>query len=168
MQVINNAVRLLMQASISPLKEFNNWEAITPKMDPPPKTFIAAAYMRCILAQQLSNTEGQQGCAPKSHNMYNMFAEEDNTDTVDTTTMNIAALTTGSTITGTILDLVANAINQLGANQTALMNQMAAMLHANIPPLQPYNTNNQSYNSPFQCSNLFAAAATSRFKPEIG
>ncbi len=30
-QVINNAVRLLMQASIFPMKEFDDWEATTPK-----------------------------------------------------------------------------------------------------------------------------------------
>jgi hypothetical protein len=54
--------------------------------------------------------------------MYNMFANEDDMDTTATTVMNIVALTTGSTIMATILDLVANAINQLSANQTALMN----------------------------------------------
>jgi hypothetical protein len=87
--------------------------------------------------------------------MYNVFAVEDDTDTTDTTTTNIAALMMGSTIMATIPDLVVNVINQLSTNQTALMNQMAAMLYANIPPhLQPYNTNNQSNNSPFQCSNL--------------
>jgi hypothetical protein len=34
MQVINNAVHLLMQASIFLLKEFDNWEAVTPKTYP--------------------------------------------------------------------------------------------------------------------------------------
>jgi hypothetical protein len=70
--------------------------------------------------------------------MYNVFAKEDNTETMNTTMTNIAVLTTGSTIMGvqtaTILDSVANAINQLRANQTALMNQMVAMLYAKIPP----------------------------------
>jgi hypothetical protein len=42
-QVINNAVRLLMQASIFPMKEFDDWEAVTPKTYPTLKTFIAAA-----------------------------------------------------------------------------------------------------------------------------
>ncbi len=105
--------------------------------------------------QQLRNTAGQQGYASMSHNMYNVFADEDNTDTTATTATNIAALMTGSTIMVTIPDSVANAINQLSAEQTALMNQMAAMLYANVPPpLQPYNINHQSNNSPFQCSNL--------------
>jgi hypothetical protein len=146
MQVINNAVRLLMQVSIFPLKEFDNWEALTPKTYPTLKTFIAVAYTRRILAQQLRITAGQQGYAPPSHNMYNMFANKDNTDTTATATMNIAALTTGSTITATIPVLVENAINQLSTNQTALMNQMAAMLYTNVPPPPP----NQQYQPPIQ------------------
>jgi hypothetical protein len=61
MQVINNAVHLLMQASIFLLKEFDDWEAIMPKTYSALKTFFAAVYTRCILAQQLHNTAGQQG-----------------------------------------------------------------------------------------------------------
>ncbi len=33
-QIINNAVRLLMQSNILPLKEFDTWKTITPKMYP--------------------------------------------------------------------------------------------------------------------------------------
>ena len=43
-QVINNAVRSLMQANIFPLKEFEDWEAITSKTYPALKTFIGGAY----------------------------------------------------------------------------------------------------------------------------
>ena len=143
MQVINSAVHLLMQACIFPLplKEFGDWEAITSKTYPALKTFVTAAYTRCILVQQLRNTAGQQGYAPTSHNMYNVFADKDNTDTTVTKTTNIAALMTGSTITATIPELVASTINQLSTNQTALMNQMAALSYTDIPPLQPYKTN---------------------------
>jgi hypothetical protein len=81
MQVINKAVCLLMQASIFPLKEFNNYETVTPKTYPALKTFIAVVYMRRIQVQQLCNTVGQWGFAPTSHNMYNVFADKDNTDT---------------------------------------------------------------------------------------
>jgi hypothetical protein len=154
MQVINNAVHLLMQAHTFPLKEFNDWEAVTPKTYPAPKIFIVAVYTRRIMAQQLRNTAGQQGYVPTSHNMYNMFADKDNADTAATATTNIAVLMTGSSITATIPKLVANAINQLSANQTAFMDQMAAMSYANIPPLKTNSTNHQSRNSPFQCSNL--------------
>ena len=39
-QIINNVVRLLMQANIFTLKEFDDWEAITPKKYPALKTFV--------------------------------------------------------------------------------------------------------------------------------
>jgi hypothetical protein len=65
-QVINNPVHLLMQASIFPMKEFDDWEAVTPKTYPALKTFIAAAYTRRILSQQFRNTAGQMGYAPQS------------------------------------------------------------------------------------------------------
>jgi hypothetical protein len=85
-------------------------------------------------------------------NLYNLFAKEDNTDKTDTTMTNIAALMMGRTITGlqtaTIPESVAKLINQLSANQTALMNQMAALSYTYVPPpLQLYNTNRQSNNS---------------------
>jgi hypothetical protein len=159
MQVINNAVQLLMQGGTFPLKEFDDWEAVMPKRYHTLKTLIAAAYTRCILAQQLRNTvAGQQGYVPPFHNMDNVFAKEDDTDTTDTTKTNIPALTMGSTImgvqTGTIHDSVANAINQLSANQTVLMNQIAVLSYTNVPPPPaPYNTNHQSNNSPSQCSS---------------
>ncbi len=51
-QIINNAIRLLMQSSIFPLKEVDDWEAITPKTYPALKTFIEAAYTCCMLAMQ--------------------------------------------------------------------------------------------------------------------
>ena len=60
-QVINNAVRLMIQANIFPLKEFNDWEAINPKTYPVLKTFIGGAYTRCKSVQQLCNTAGQMG-----------------------------------------------------------------------------------------------------------
>ena len=60
-QVINNAIRLLMQSSIFPLKEFDDWEAITPKTYPTLKTFIAVAYTQRLLSQQLGNIAGQMG-----------------------------------------------------------------------------------------------------------
>jgi hypothetical protein len=105
--------------------------------------------------------------------MYNVFTKEDNTDTVDTTMTNIAALTTGSTIMGVqtaaIPDSVANAINQLSANKTVLMNQMGASSYTNVPPpLQPDNHNYLSNNSTSQCSNhlLWLQLADSILKME--
>ena len=130
-QVINNAVRLLIQASIFPLKEFDDWEAITPKMYPALKTFIAAAYMRCILSQQLQNTAGQMGYVPQNHKMYTVLDADDITTATE-------GITTGSTLTAAqatvIPESVVNAINQLSANQAALMSQIAAMnLNYSVP-----------------------------------
>ncbi len=66
-QIINNAVHLLMQSNIFPLKEFDTWETITPKMYPALKTFIHKAYTRCLMAMQLRNTAGLQGYAPNNN-----------------------------------------------------------------------------------------------------
>jgi hypothetical protein len=80
-QVINNAIRLLMQANIFLLKEFNDWEAITPKTYPALKTFIGGAYTRPLLAQQLRNTAGQMGYTMQNNNMYTILGDNNNDDT---------------------------------------------------------------------------------------
>jgi hypothetical protein len=66
-QIINNTVSLLMQSNIFPLKEFNTWETITPKMYPALKTFIYEAYTLCLMVMQLHNTVGLQGYAPNNN-----------------------------------------------------------------------------------------------------
>ena len=75
--------------------------------------------------------------------MYTILGDDDDDDTTTTynTIKNVAALTTRSTITAsnTVHESVVNAINQLNANQAALVQQMAAMsLHNNntVPPTQ--------------------------------
>jgi hypothetical protein len=73
-QVINNAVRLSMQSSTFPLKEFDVWEAITPKTYPALKTLICGAYTRCILAMQLCNTAGQLGHAESAESEHAQHA----------------------------------------------------------------------------------------------
>ncbi len=45
-QIIVNAIRLLMQSGIFPLKEFDMWEAMPVKLYPILKTFIHEAYSR--------------------------------------------------------------------------------------------------------------------------
>jgi hypothetical protein len=136
-----------MQANIFPLKEFDDWEAITPKTYPALKIFIGRAYLRCILAQQLCNTAGQMGYTRMKQNMYASLGDNDDDDmtATDNTIMNMAALTTGSSITAanTVHELVINAINQLNANQAALVQQMAAMPLTNhnrtLPPAQNHD-----------------------------
>jgi hypothetical protein len=129
-QIINNAVRLLQQLGIFPLKEFDTWDAITPKSYPALKTFIHEAYTRRLTALQLRNTTGTQGYAPNIYqNMYNVLDGGNDTDsgtegTVATQTALItqtAAMTTGSTLWntyggGTIPAEISNAITQLAAN----------------------------------------------------
>jgi hypothetical protein len=58
-QIIANAVQILIQANISPLKEFNTWKAMTPKTYPALKTFIHKAYSRHLTAMALRSTSGQ-------------------------------------------------------------------------------------------------------------
>jgi hypothetical protein len=130
-----------MQLSIFPLKEFDDWVAITPKMHPALKTFIVMAYTWCLLSQQLRNTAGQMGYVPQAQNLYPLLDDDNVATATDGTTMtitNLAAMTTGSTLIAAQLtvipDLVANTINQLSANQTAMMSQTAAMnLNYRVP-----------------------------------
>jgi hypothetical protein len=129
-----------MQSNIFPLKEFDTWEMITPKMYPALKMLIHKAYTRRLTAMQLHNTAGLQGYAPNNNqNMYNVLGDGYNTDSCTKGTVAMppapitqtAAMTTGSTLGNTygatIPSEKSNAINQLAANQTAIMNQMAAM-----------------------------------------
>jgi hypothetical protein len=64
-QIINNALRLLMQSNIFPLKEFDTWETITPKTYPALKMFIHEAYTCCLTAMQLWKFVHQSLCNPK-------------------------------------------------------------------------------------------------------
>jgi hypothetical protein len=118
-QIIANAVRILLQANISPLKEFNTWEAVTPKTYPALKTFIHVAYSRRLTALALCSTFGQNGYANQT--IYNILEEGNDEDTDVTTITQTAALTTatgGTTPSGgtAISAKVAAAINQLSAN----------------------------------------------------
>jgi hypothetical protein len=165
-QIINNAICLLMQPSIFPLKEFDTWESMTIKLYPILKMFIHEAYSRRLMAMQLQNTVGQQGYVQQ--NMYNILdvngGEDTDNDMVVTVQMVAAATTTagGSTIgsnyaamnAATITAEVTAAINQLSANQQQIIQQMAAMKvnspqqsiaanTYNIPPIPMINIPNQ-------------------------
>jgi hypothetical protein len=131
-QIIANAVCILLQANIFPLKEFDAWEAVTPKTYPALKTFIHAAYGRRLTALALCSTSGQNGYAnQKTYNVLEEGNGEDTNDDTVTTIMQTAALTTATggraPSGGTAISAkVTAAINQLLANQTAIMPQMAA------------------------------------------
>ncbi len=103
-QMIGNAVRLLMQSGIFPLKEFNVWEATPVKSYPSLKTFIHEAYPRRLMAMQLRNMVGQQGYVQQ--NIYNNLDVDSNEDTDDKTTVTLPAVaaamgTAGNTIGST-------------------------------------------------------------------
>jgi hypothetical protein len=162
-QTIGNAVCLLMQSGIFPLKGLDTWEATTVKSYPILKTFIHEAYSRCLMAMQLRNTAGQQGYV--NQNIYNILDVDGNEDTNNNTTITVPAVaaamatvgnTGGSTYAATtVLTITAKvmaAINQMSANQTAIMQHMAAMNIStpqsiaapafNLPPIQSVTISN--------------------------
>ncbi len=97
-QIIANAVRILLQANIFPLKEFNAWEAVTLKTYPALKTFIHAAYGHCLTALALCSTSGQNRYA--NHTIYNVLEEGNDEDTNDDTVTTIAQMAALTTATG--------------------------------------------------------------------
>ncbi len=132
-QIIVNAVLIIFQANISSLKEFDMWEASAIKTYQALKTFFHEAYGQCLTAMALRSTSGQNGYS--TQNMYNMLEgnNDTNEDTVTTITQTAAATTTtGTTPTvGTAINVeITAAINQLLANQFAIMMQMATMSFA--------------------------------------
>ncbi len=145
-QIIGNAVCLLMQSDIFPLKEFDTWEVMPIKSYPILKTFIHEAYSRCLMAMQLRNMAGQQGYVQQ--NMYTILDIDGGEETDDKTTVTLptvaaAMATAGGTMMGstyaatnalTITAKVTAAINQLSANQMHIMQQMAAMNVTSPPP----------------------------------
>jgi hypothetical protein len=105
---------------------------VTPKTYPALKTFIHGAYGRRLTAMALRSTSGQNRYANQT--IYNvMEAGLDNDtddDTVTTVTQTTALTTTAGNVTPSDITAiraeVAAAINQLSANQLAIMSQMAA------------------------------------------
>ena len=90
------------------------------------------------------------GYAPQTHNMYAALDDNDDATTATagtTTTLNVAAMTTGSNLMGAhttaVPESIANAINQLSANQMALMTQISqitAMSLAQRPQAPSFQT----------------------------
>ena len=120
-QIIANAMRIFLQANVFPLKEFDTWDAVTPKSYPTLKTFIHAAYGRRLTALALCSTSIQNGYAYQT--MYNVLEDgndddDTNDDAVTTITQMDAGATGGATPSrGTANSAaVAAVINQLSAN----------------------------------------------------
>jgi hypothetical protein len=137
-QIIVNAVCILATSNIFPLKEFNTWEATATKTYPSLKTFFHEVYGHHLTAVELHSMTGQNG--DTNNTIYNAFEtnnKDTNDDTITTTVtvpQTVAVATTTSSSFGTSPSTkfagnaeVAAAINQLLANQMAIMSQMAAM-----------------------------------------
>ena len=152
-QVIANAVRVLMASKQFPTRDFETWDATTPKTYPALKTFFHEAYNRRLNAIDLQNTTGTLGYAP-AHNMYNVldFGNDDDSTAAGSVTTTVPPPGVGteavssigagrSTAThnmhpgliAAITQSIAPAFNQVVQNQTALQMQIAAMSVA--PPL---------------------------------
>ncbi len=180
-QIISNTVRLLMALGIFPLKEFGTLDTMPNKMYPILKTFMHEAYTRRLRSIQLRNMAGQQGYMQNPiNNMYNVFGEGDDEvmDNNATTTQTAALAMTGSTLDGasnaatstaTIPSEVSAAINQLLANQTAMMNQITAM-QLSPPPPACHTGQGQLHVPPIQWLNIPVpqAYAGGSFQPGQG
>ena len=149
--IMNVAVRILMQSGMFQPKEFETWAGMPNKTYPLLKTFVHEAYTRRLTAINLRNTAGALGYVA-NQNMFNVLRDkndnDDGTTDDDTTVTQTAATATAGistlgqtyapTVAATIPADVATAIQQLSANQTAIMQQMAAMAFS--PPPTQRNT----------------------------
>ena len=146
-QLITNAVLALRKANIFPIKEFDDWEVVQPKIWATMKTFFHEAFTQRLNAISMNPTSGQHGYTnPNPYAIFNTTHDEDDTST--TSTQHTLATTTvppvGSTIgKSTMSPDVAAALTQLSNNQNALMTQMAAMSvrppqQINIPTVQQF------------------------------
>jgi hypothetical protein len=140
MHIINIVVRLLMQAGIFPIKEFETWVAMPNKTYPGLETFIHDAYTKRLTAISLCNTAGSLGYVGNKQNAFNIInplATEDDTynNGVITITQTAAVATMGSTLGSTYATSAASmtfpaevtaAIQQLAAIQTSIIQQFAA------------------------------------------
>jgi hypothetical protein len=91
--------------NISPLKEFDTWEAMGTKMYPALKMFTHEAFGQQLAAIKLRNMSGQNGYS-LDQNIHNILdgANDMDDDTVTTVTQTAAAATTtGSTTTTTTI-----------------------------------------------------------------
>ena len=93
-QIIANAVRILVQSNIFPLKEFDTWEATAQKTYPALKMFMHEAYERRLTAMALRSTSGQNGYSNQT--MYHVsdkeHGNESDEDTVTTITHTSASM----------------------------------------------------------------------------
>jgi hypothetical protein len=181
MQLMANAVQLLMTSGIFPKREFEDWEATPNTGYNSLKLFVNGAYAHQLVAIRLRTT-GQKGYVANQHNhsMYNVLEDgalvTNDKGSVATITQQTAAnITTGSTLGNTYAALLslanpslspneyaaaATAINQLSPNQMAMWLHMQNLsLHDSAPPTHVANPA-VVYNPPctaaaYKCQHLF-------------
>jgi hypothetical protein len=127
-QLLNNAVRLLLQCGIYS-RDFEDWDRkiASDKIWTNLKTFVQECYTRCLNATNI--TEGSQGYVQNAFAKLGEESDEDDKD-VQTVITQMATLTTQSQLTATTMAetqaSVAAGINQLAANQQVMQQQFAA------------------------------------------
>ncbi len=149
MQLMANAIQLLMASGIFPMREFEDWEVTNNKSYTALKVFVHGTYAPHLVSVSL-HTTGQHGCVANQHNhyIYNMLEDgalvtDDNASVAAITQQTAANDTMDSTLGNTYAALsfptipspspqafaaVATAINQLSANQTTMWSHMQNML----------------------------------------
>jgi hypothetical protein len=86
-QLITNTVLVLRKANIFPVKDFDDWEAVQPKIWATMKTFFHEAFTRRLNAISMNPTSGQHGYT--NPNPYAIFNTKHNEDDTSTTSTNI-------------------------------------------------------------------------------
>jgi hypothetical protein len=159
MQLMTNAVQLLMALGIFLAREFKDWEATPNKTYGSLKVFVYGAYARHLIAVQMRTTEQHRYVANPNNNLQVLEDGVSITDD-DTSVATIMNQTAANATTGSTLDniynaslapanpspspqdyvAVATAINQLSANQPRMWLHMQNLsLRAHAPPAHVAN-----------------------------
>ncbi len=178
MQLMTNAVQLLMSLGIFPPREFEDWKATANKTYASLKVFAHGAYAWCLVAVLLRTT-GQQGyVANHNNNMFCVLEDgasvtKDDASVAIITNQTAANVTMDSTLGNTYkaslaptnpslspqqeYAAAATAINQLTANQTEMWSHIQNMLlRDSAPPTHVanpvvYNPRNaEGHQAPYQ------------------
>jgi hypothetical protein len=145
-QIIATAVCILVMSNMFPLKKFDAWEAMANNTYPALKVFFHEMHRQCLTALELHSMSGQNGYI--SQTKYNILKGNDDTNNDTVTSLTQTAAAAGAGTTATFADMsgittctndatmnadFAAAINQLAANQTTIMTQMAALSFTQEP-----------------------------------
>ena len=136
-------MQLLLQSSIFPMKEFEDWEREVSKTWTDLKRFVQAVYQRKLTVLNLRMTSGTGEYV--NQNMFHVLDDDDDIDdeelvsTANTLTQAAAHATINSGVIAptTMPADVVTAINTLATNQATIVQQMAAFSLGGSRPAQP-------------------------------